>query len=87
MTMLGMNPANVELLAEELEKHAEAITNAASESGAALEALEWVGDDATEFRSQFSTLVQKGTDAAESIRALGLRASGEASQQRTTSLT
>lgn len=87
MTMLGMNPANVELLAEELEKHAQAIANAASESGTALEALEWVGDDATEFRSQCAALLQSGTDAAESIRALGVRVRGEASQQRTTSLT
>lgn len=87
MTILGMNPTEVDGLAESLESHATAIQNAATTCATTLKELEWVGDDATAFRTKFDTIIENGLTAAEAIRKLGIRAGTEASQQRTTSMT
>ncbi len=86
MTMLGMNPTSVEALGVTLDEHATAISTAAQVSGTALSELEWLGEDAETFRENFGLIIEAGQRAAEQIRGLGVRVNGEASQQRTTSL-
>lgn len=84
--MLGMDIAGVRQLATQMNTKAEEIQSIATALSSALGSVQWVGNDATQFRSEWDgTLKSQLMQVSNALRDAATKANQNASDQESTS--